>query len=174
MLHAYQKLAKCPCYTHIQGYTLIRVTRVATLENTVLIKKTIFQVSKYAEICHNACKTLAKIFALSLGIPMDYFETPGFFDNPTCLLGMNNYHFPESKLWRNEKDPFGIKPHMDSGIFTLLLTDGSEGLERCINRKVQLTLRLGKSRKSRARRDFDCEIKSREILGARFARFFIV
>ena len=25
---------------------------------------------------------------------------------------------------------------MDSGIFTLLLTDGTQGLERCVNRKV--------------------------------------
>jgi hypothetical protein len=39
------------------------------------------------------------------------------------------------KTWEHG-DPFGIKPHMDSGIFTLLLTDGNPGLERCVNRKV--------------------------------------
>ena len=50
---------------------------------------------------------------------------------------MNHYHFPDAaKIWQNDNDPFGIKPHLDSGIFTLLMSDGSEGLERCINRKV--------------------------------------
>jgi isopenicillin N synthase-like dioxygenase len=78
---------------------------------------------------------LARLFALALGLDMTYFDQPGFFDNPTCLLGMNYYHF-RSGIWK-EGEGFGIKPHMDSGIFTLLLTDGSEGLERCVNRKVR-------------------------------------
>ena len=84
-----------------------------------------------------ACQYLARLFALALGKDMDFFEQPGYFDNPTCMLGMNHYDFTSVKFWENEeKDRYGIKPHMDSGIFTLLLTDGSEGLERCINRKV--------------------------------------
>ena len=95
-----------------------------------------FQISEYANECWKACRTLARLFALALGVEMEYFEQPGFFDNPTCLLGMNHYHFPQSQLWRNENDPYGVKPHLDSGIFTLLMTDGSEGLERCVNHKV--------------------------------------
>ena len=83
-----------------------------------------------------SCKTLARLFAIALSLPVDYFEQPGFFDNPTCMLGMNTYYFPKANVWKSEKDPYGIKPHMDSGIFTLLLTDGSDGLERCVNRKV--------------------------------------
>lgn len=83
-----------------------------------------------------ACIILARLFALALGVEMNYFEQPGFFDNPTSMLGMNHYHFPAANLWRDENDPFGVKPHLDSGIFTLLLTDGTQGLERCINRKV--------------------------------------
>ena len=83
-----------------------------------------------------SCRILARLFALALGQEIEYFEQPGFFDNPTCLLGMNYYHFENNgRLWQ-DGDPYGIKPHMDSGIFTLLLTDGSQGLERCINRKV--------------------------------------
>ena len=96
-----------------------------------------FQISEYANRCWKACRTLARLFALALGVEMEYFEQPGFFDNPTCLLCMN--HYPNVALWRNDKDPFGIKPHLDSGIFTLLMSDGSEGLERCINRKVIFT-----------------------------------
>ena len=80
----------------------------------------ILQVSEYASICSKACITLSRLFALALGLPMEYFEQPGFFDNPTCLLGMNSYHFPHSEIWRNEEDPYGIKPHMDSGTHTLL------------------------------------------------------
>ena len=49
---------------------------------------------------------------------------------------MNHYHFPNAALWQNENDRFGVKPHLDSGIFTLLLTDGSDGLERCANHTV--------------------------------------
>ena len=43
--------------------------------------------------------------------------------------------FKADHLW-TKGHPYGIKPHMDSGIFTLLLTDGTQGLERCVNRKV--------------------------------------
>lgn len=96
-----------------------------------------FQITEYADGCMKACMILARLFALALGMEMNYFERPGFFDNPTCMLGMNHYHFPTAKLWQDESDPFGVKPHLDSGIFTLLLTDGTQGLERCINRKVR-------------------------------------
>ena len=51
------------------------------------------------------------------------------------VAGMNYYHFPSANLWK-EGEPYGVKPHMDSGIFTLLLTDGTDGLERCVNRRV--------------------------------------
>ena len=30
----------------------------------------------------------------------------------------------------------GIRPHLDSGIFTFLLTNGVQGLERCVNNQV--------------------------------------
>ena len=88
----------------------------------------------------DACKILARLFALALNLPVDYFEQPGLFDNPTCMLGMNSYNFPSAKMWEDETDAYGIKPHMDSGIFTLLLTDGSDGLERCVNRKVSISI----------------------------------
>ena len=83
-----------------------------------------------------ACQCVARLFALALGENLHYFEQPGFFDQPTCMLGMNHYHHTAANLWKNEGDICGVKPHMDSGIMTLLLTDGTEGLERCVNRKV--------------------------------------
>ena len=43
----------------------------------------------------DACSTLARLFALALSLPLEYFEQPGFFDNPTCMLGMNTYYFPK-------------------------------------------------------------------------------
>ena len=80
---------------------------------------------------------LNQILALALGLDKNYFNQPGFFDNPTCLLGMNHYQFRT----QDASNVIGIKPHLDSGVFTLLITDGSEGLERCVNRKVILNFR---------------------------------
>ena len=46
----------------------------------------------------DACSTLARLFALALSLPLEYFEQPGFFDNPTCMLGMNTYYFPKVRM----------------------------------------------------------------------------
>ena len=96
---------------------------------------------------------------------MEYFEQPGFFDNPTCLLCMNHYHFPEAaKIWQNDNDPFGVKPHLDSGIFTLLMSDGVDGLERCVNRKVAIFEIYFNIKK---RYEFHCEMRNAK------SKFFI-
>ena len=132
---------------------------------TVKRKKEIlfsFQISEYANRCWKACRTLARLFALALGVKMEYFEQPGFFDNPTCLLCMNHYHFPEAaKIWQNDNDPFGVKPHLDSGIFTLLMSDGVDGLERCINRKVAIFEIYFNIKK---RYEFHCEMRNQNYL----------
>ena len=52
-----------------------------------------FQITDYANTCMRSCRILARLFAIALGQEPTYFEKPGFFDNPTCLLGMNFYHF---------------------------------------------------------------------------------
>ena len=57
-----------------------------------------FQITDYANKCIKSCRILARLFALALGQELTYFEKPGFFDNPTCMLGMNYYHF--DTLWR--------------------------------------------------------------------------
>jgi len=101
----------------------------------------------YAARCLKAAKILQKLLALSLGLDKDFFDQDGYFDKPTCLLGVNRYKFP-TKLKTGEPispeiyqrwidgDPLGIRPHLDSGIFTFLLTNGVQGLERCVNNQA--------------------------------------
>lgn len=101
----------------------------------------------YAERCLKAAKVLQKLLALSLGLDRDFFDQAGYFDKPTCLLGINRYKFPTKmkngdpippemyQRWK-EGDALGIRPHLDSGIFTFLLTNGVQGLERCVNNQV--------------------------------------
>eukprot|EP00658_Telonema_sp_P-2_P062707 TRINITY_DN51392_c0_g1_i1.p1 TRINITY_DN51392_c0_g1~~TRINITY_DN51392_c0_g1_i1.p1 ORF type:complete len:182 (-),score=13.82 TRINITY_DN51392_c0_g1_i1:159-704(-) len=60
-------------------------------------------------------------------MPRGHFDTPGLFDQPTWLLGMVRYLAQQPGSRRQ----YGIAPHQDSGIFTLLYTDGGAGLEMC-------------------------------------------
>ena len=106
-----------------------------------------FQWEDYADRCLKAAKVLQKLLALSLGLDRDFFDQDGYFDKPTCLLGVNRYKFPThmkngdpipKEIYQRwiEGDPLGIRPHLDSGIFTFLLTNGVQGLERCVNNQV--------------------------------------
>ena len=107
-----------------------------------------FQWEDYADRCLKAAKVLQKLLALSLGLDRDFFDQDGYFDKPTCLLGVNRYKFPThmkngdpipKEIYQRwiEGDPLGIRPHLDSGIFTFLLTNGVQGLERCVNNQVK-------------------------------------
>ena len=58
-----------------------------------ILSPTLIQATNYAGKCLNACRVLARLFARALGVDPDFFDRPGYFDNPTCLLGMNFYHF---------------------------------------------------------------------------------
>ena len=96
---------------------------------------------------------MQKLLALSLGLDRDFFDQAGYFDKPTCLLGVNRYKFPTqmkngepipAEIYQRwiEGDPLGIRPHLDSGIFTFLLTNGVQGLERCANNQVSKNMVL--------------------------------
>lgn len=73
---------------------------------------------------------LRRLIALALGAPEDFFEVPGLFDKPTLQTGFVRY-LPEKSRPQDEKPRFGIKPHADGGLVTLLYTDGSPGLHIC-------------------------------------------
>jgi len=68
-------------------------------------------------------------------MPRDYFDRPGLFDRGTWLLGFVRYQArgsrPAHGLCDRGSRRFGIAPHQDDGIFTLLHTDGSPGLQIC-------------------------------------------
>jgi len=77
-------------------------------------------------------RALAQVFALSLDLPQDYFDTA--FEHLGCVLMFNYY--PKIDQPAGEKDPHPIEPgrwsfspHTDYGAFTLLLQDQLGGLQ---------------------------------------------
>jgi len=89
------------------------------------------QVSTYSELMLDLSVKLRTILAVSLGLKLDFFNTLGYFDYSTWLLGFVHYFSgaPSSPT----SGQYGIRPHTDSGIFTLLATDGQPGLQVCLN-----------------------------------------
>ena len=71
---------------------------------------------------------------MALGLDQNTFNAPGYFDKATWLLGFTHYfkNLPSCV----EKQEYGIRPHTDSGIFTLLASDGKPGLQVCLNEDV--------------------------------------
>ena len=77
---------------------------------------------------------LADILALALDLPLDYFQRPGFFDNPIVSLRPLHYAAVESKP---EEGVFGAGAHSDYGVFTYLVTDQVGGLQICRHKNKQ-------------------------------------
>lgn len=78
----------------------------------------------YFQRCWDVARKLLRIVALSAGYPSNHFEY--FCQHPTVALRFLRY-LPE--VSRPEDEVFAAAPHTDYGIFTLLLTDGTPGLE---------------------------------------------
>lgn len=83
---------------------------------------------EYAEVLLDVSRRLRRAIATALAMPAGHFDAPGLFDRSTWLLGFVHYHCVASDPGRGV---YGIKPHQDDGIFTLLHTDGSPGLQIC-------------------------------------------
>lgn len=71
---------------------------------------------------------LRRLLALALGAPENLFDSPGMFDRGTHQTGMVYYHPTQSNT---DRAVFGIRPHVDEGMFTLLVNDGEAGLHIC-------------------------------------------
>jgi isopenicillin N synthase-like dioxygenase len=69
-------------------------------------------------------RRLLKVFAVSLGMPEDYFLQ--FCTKP--MVQMRLFHYPPQPPISEEK-AFGVAPHTDYGMITLLLQDPIGGLE---------------------------------------------
>jgi len=72
-------------------------------------------------------RALARVFALSLDLPQDYFDAA--FRHLGCVLMFNYY--PKIALPAADEDParWSFSPHTDYGAFTLLLQDALGGLQ---------------------------------------------
>ena len=86
---------------------------------------------EYSKLMIDLAVKLRSIIAVALGLQFDFFSSPGYFDYSTWLLGFVHYYSgtpstPQSGL-------YGIRPHTDSGIFTLLASDGQPGLQVCLD-----------------------------------------
>ena len=78
----------------------------------------------YFDICLRVCRELRRKLEICLG-PFLGPASDDAFQNTTSLLGFNHYEL--------SGDGFGIRPHQDDGMCTLLVTDGQPGLEYAID-----------------------------------------
>ena len=89
---------------------------------------------KYSNsILSTVVPVLQKLFAAALGLTPEFFEKSDYFERPTWLLGLTNYSAVKSD---ESSGVYGIRPHCDSGMFTLLLSDGKPGLQICLDKSV--------------------------------------
>ena len=65
-------------------------------------------------------RTLTEVFAVSLGLPADYFKS--YTDHSIDMLRMNRYSMPDGDV-RLEPGQLGMGPHTDFGIVTVLWAD---------------------------------------------------
>jgi isopenicillin N synthase-like dioxygenase len=78
----------------------------------------------YFEEAQALGRRLLKVCAVSLGMPEDYFLQ--FCTKP--MVQMRLFHYPPQEPMSDEK-AFGVAPHTDYGMITLLLQDPIGGLE---------------------------------------------
>lgn len=79
-------------------------------------------IDAYMDACNALCQRLLPVLAASLDLPSGWFEPS--FENPSVTLRMS--HYPS--LDYGEHD-WGLAPHTDSSIFTLLPANDVPGLE---------------------------------------------
>ena len=89
------------------------------------------EVSEYSKLMLELSVKLRSILAVALGLEFDFFSSPGYFDYPTWLLGF--VHYFSGSPSSPQTGLYGIRPHTDSGIFTLLASDGQPGLQVCLH-----------------------------------------
>ena len=80
------------------------------------------RVADYSDLLLDLSVKLRTILAISLGLERDFFNTPGYFDYSSWLLGFVHYFSGSPSSPSSGK--YGIRPHTDCGIFTLLASDG--------------------------------------------------
>jgi isopenicillin N synthase-like dioxygenase len=79
-------------------------------------------VEAYIDAVEGLCHRLLPVLASSLGLAPDHFAP--HFDAPSCTLRMS--HYPVVDYGEHD---WGLAPHTDSSIFTLLPTNEVPGLE---------------------------------------------
>lgn len=78
----------------------------------------------YFWACWSLGCRLHRAIACDLGLPADFFEDK--FDRPLATLRLLHYLPPPPEA---VMDPVGAAEHTDANVLTLLITDGSDGLE---------------------------------------------
>lgn len=81
---------------------------------------------EYAEVLRNRSTEMKRALAEALNCPGQGFDDAANFCIEPWLLGLVRYQ-PAAEA----KQGPGIAPHQDSGLFTLLYTDGAPGLQLC-------------------------------------------
>lgn len=84
-------------------------------------------VLEYIEAMEKLGRAIMKGIALSLKLPIDYFEI-NYLQNPTCLFRIFNYP-PDVEAKDSTEPRWGVGEHTDYGLLTILKQDNSGGLE---------------------------------------------
>lgn len=80
----------------------------------------------YAAGCTALGRRLNAIIAAALALPHGFFDAPGRFDKPQTFLRLLRY---SAEVSRPEDGVFAAGAHSDYGMWTLLATDASPGLQ---------------------------------------------
>uniref|UniRef100_A0ACD5YVE2 Uncharacterized protein n=1 Tax=Avena sativa TaxID=4498 RepID=A0ACD5YVE2_AVESA len=75
-----------------------------------------------------AGKRIVSLIALSLDLEADFFQNIGAFDRPSALVRLLHY---SGEVNESDKGNYGASAHSDYGMITLLVTDGTPGLQIC-------------------------------------------
>lgn len=76
----------------------------------------------------SAGSKLLSLLAMALNLDEDFFENIGALKEPLAFIRL--IHYP-GEVDPSLKETFGASAHSDSGMITLLMTDGVPGLQVC-------------------------------------------
>jgi len=78
---------------------------------------------EYFNVLRDFSRYVLEVFAIGLGLERDYFAR--FYTKP--LMQLRLMHYPSHPV--ASRVPYGVRPHCDAGAFSMLMQDGTGGLE---------------------------------------------
>ncbi|KAJ3702285.1 hypothetical protein LUZ61_005990 [Rhynchospora tenuis] len=89
---------------------------------------------RYHKEALRVAKDVARIIALALDLPSDFFDSPEMLEEPIATLRL--LHYEAARVSDPSKGVYGAGAHSDYGLITLLATDDVVGLQICKDRNA--------------------------------------